>query len=82
MYVWTDCFCSDLFHNQIIANAIFQKYDSIRGAVSNDIGWIVLSLLQQNNVDAIHRLIEKCLEFEMKRECSVCLTALFDYHCK
>lgn len=84
-FVWIDCFFSELFRNQMKANELFAIHGVIRETVSNDIGYIALNLLQQHNVDAMHRLIELCLAAQpaqMKREVGVCLTALFDYHCK
>lgn len=81
-YVWSDCFFSELFRNQRKADELFTAHDAIRETVSKNIGWIALTLLQQHNVDAIHRLIEICLATELKREVGICLTALFDYHCK
>lgn len=81
-YVWRDCFFSVLFRNQQKANELFAIHDEIRQAISKDIGWIALNLLQQHNVDAMHRLIEQCLAANMKREVGICLTSLFDYHCK
>lgn len=82
VYVWADCFYSVLFRNQEIANEIFESYEAIRKIVSIDIGWIVLSLVQQHNIDGLHRLIEQCLKFNMKSECATCMRALFDYHRK
>lgn len=82
MYVWGDCFCSDQYRNQVVADEIFDTIEIIRTMVVKDISWIVLSLLHEHNVDAMHRLIELCLKFEWREECSVCLFALFDYHCK
>lgn len=81
-YVWIDCFFSELFKKQTIASEMFTTYDIVQRIVTKDIGWIILSLLQQHNVDAIHRLIELCLAATMKREVGICLTALFDYQCK
>lgn len=81
-YVWRDCFFSELFRNQQIANELFEKYNVIRQTICKDIGWIALTLLQQHNTDAVHRLIEQCIAENMKREIEVCLTALFDYHCE
>lgn len=81
MYVWGDCFFSQLFRNQLIANELFAKYQTLRTGVSNDIGRIALSLMQRYDVDGMYRLIEQCLEFKMKSECRVCLSALFDYQC-
>lgn len=80
-YLWSDCFFSELYRNHQKANEIFTNYNVIRTTVSNDIAWISLTLLQQHNVDAIHRLIEQCLAVELMRPVGVCLTALFDYHC-
>lgn len=82
IYIWSDCFFSDLFRNHKKADELFDLYEDVRQIVSRDIGWIVLTLLQQQNIDAIHRLIEKYLALDMKREVGVCLAALFDYHCK
>lgn len=81
-YVWSDCFFSDLFRHHQKADEIFIAHDFLRTIVSRDIGWIALTLLQQHNVDAIHRLIEQCLAVNLIREVGICLTALFDYHCK
>lgn len=83
VYLWGDCFFSGLFRNQQKADELFDDYDVIiMFEVSKNIGWIALTLLQNHNMDAIHRLIEKCLHRRMKREVDVCLIALFDYHCK
>ncbi|XP_055310367.1 uncharacterized protein LOC129573616 [Sitodiplosis mosellana] len=79
-YVWSDCFFSELFRCHQRAEEIFSAHEVIRMTVSKDIGWIALTLLQQHNIDAIHRLIEQCLAAKMIREVGVCLTALFDYH--
>lgn len=81
-YVWSDCFFSELFRNQQRASHLFGAHETVRQAVSRDIGWFALTLIQQHNIDAIHRLIENCLASSMKREVGVCLVALFDYHCK
>lgn len=81
VYVWADCFYSALFSNQTIANDIFEEYEIVRKIVSTDVGWIVLSLVQQHNIDGLQRLIEQCLKFQMKDECGTCMRALFDYHC-
>lgn len=81
-YLWSDCFFSELYRNHQKANEIFTNHNFIRTTVSNDIAWISLTLLQQHNVDAIHRLIEQCLAVKLMRPVGVCLTALFDYHCK
>lgn len=82
IYIWSDCFFSDLFRNHKKADELFDVYEEVQQTVSRDIGWIVLTLLQQHNIDAIHRLIEKYLALDKKREVGVCLAALFDYHCK
>lgn len=82
VYVWSDCFFSELFRNQRKADELFTAYDAIRQAASKRIGWIALTLLQHHNVDGIHRLIEACLASQMKNEVNICLVTLFDYHCK
>lgn len=82
VYIWADCFSNTFFSNQTIANDIFEEYEIVRETVSRDIGWIVLSLIQQHNIDGLQRLIEQCLKFGMKEECGTCMRALFDYHCK
>lgn len=82
VYIWADCFYSVFFSNQMIANDIFAEYEIVRKIISTDVGWIVLSLIQQHNIDGLQRLIEQCLKFEMKEECGTCMRALFDYHCK
>lgn len=40
------------------------------------------TLLQDHNVDAVHRLIELLLRFDMRQECRRCLGFLFEYQCK
>lgn len=82
VYIWADCFYSALFSNQMIANGIFEEYEIVRKIISTDVGWIVLSLIQQHNIDGLQRLIEQCLKFGLKEECGTCMRALFDYHCK
>lgn len=37
------------------------------------------TLLQEHNVDAVHRLIELLLQFDMKNNCRTALGILFDY---
>lgn len=82
VYIWADCFYSPFYSNQMIANDIFEEYKIVRDIISMDIGWIVLSLIQQHNIDGLQRLIEQLLKFGMKEECGNCMRALFDYHCK
>lgn len=82
IYVWSDCFFSELFQNQQKANELFATHVTVQQAVSKKIGSIALTLLQQHNVDGMHRLIEACLAAALKNEVNVCLMALFDYHCK
>lgn len=82
IYVWSDCFFSELFRNQQKAEGLFTAYEAVRQAVSNKIGSIALKLLEQNNIDGMHRLIEACLASQLKNGVNVCLVALFDYHCK
>lgn len=82
IYAWSDCFFSDLFRNQRKADELYTAYDVVRQAVAEKIGWIALSLLQQHNIDGLHRLIEACLAAQSNREVNICLVALFDYHCK
>lgn len=82
IYVWSDCFFSELFRNQTKATVLFTRYDAVRQAVAKKIGTIALTLLQQHNIDGMHRLIEACLASKQQHEVNVCLVALFDYHCK
>lgn len=39
------------------------------------------TLLQDHKVDAVHRLIELLLRFDMRQECRRCLSFLFEYQC-
>lgn len=82
IYAWSDCFFNELFRNQRKAEELFTAYEAVRLAVSKKIGWIALRLLEQSNIDGMHRLIEACLATQLKKEVNVCLVALFDYHCK
>lgn len=81
-YAWSDCFFSELFRNQRKADEVFHAHTEVREIVEKNISWIALKLLQLHNIDGIHRLIEICLVFKMKHEVGICLTVLFDYHCK
>lgn len=80
--LWTDCFHSRLFRNHVIADELFDVSAAIRRAVAKDICRFIVSLLDEHNVSALQRLMELCLKHELKDECSLCLFALFDYHCE
>lgn len=40
------------------------------------------TLLQEHQVEAVHRLIELLLKFDMRNDCRTCLSFLFDYQCE
>lgn len=85
IYVWSDCFFSELFRNQCKAEQLFATYDTIIPlAVSKQINSIALQLICTHNIDGIHRLIEILLtkKSQHKNEVNVLLLRLFDYHCK
>lgn len=82
VYIWSDCFCSDVHRNMAISEQLFDSIDVIRKIVAKDMISIVTSLLGQQNLNAVHRLIQLCLKYEWKDECSVCLFELFDYERK
>lgn len=58
VYVWSDCFFSELFRNQQKAETLFAAHDVIRTTISKDVGWIALTLLQQ----VIHNLFLQKIE--------------------
>lgn len=84
VYVWSDCFFSELFRNQTKAEVLFSTYEAVSLALSKQIGSIALQLICTHNIDGIHRLIEVLLKKEgaHKNEVNVLLLRLFDYHCK
>lgn len=83
IYVWSDCFFSELFRNQQKAEELFTAYDAIPKAVAKQISAIALQLICTHNTDGIHRLIEILLKNEShKNEVHVLLLRLFDYHCE
>lgn len=43
---------------------------------------LTYTLLKAHNLDAVHRFIELLLKYDMKNECKICLSFLFDYQCK
>jgi len=79
LFVWSDCFLSDWFCDRQFAGSLFKQYVSLRVMVGKDMDKFAFLLLQHHNIDAIHRLIEQCLAFDMKAECRICMTLLFDY---
>lgn len=82
LYIWNDCFCSDLHRNVVISEKLIDSIEVLRETVARDMMWIVTSLLAQHNLNAVHRLIQLCLKYEWKDKCSICLFELFDYECK
>lgn len=84
IFVWSDCFFSELFRNQRKAEDLFTAYDAIPKAVTKQISAIALQLICTHNIDAIHRLIEVLLKKDdaHKIEVNVLLLRLFDYHCE
>lgn len=83
IFVWSDCFFSELFRNQRRADDLFTAYDAIPKAVTKQIRAIALQLICTHNIDGIHRLIETLLKNAAhKKEVNVLLLRLFDYHCE
>lgn len=82
VYVWSDCFFSELYRCQRLANQLFATHSAIRTSFGKNVHWIALTLLQQHNIDGIHRLIEVCLASKLMKEVHIVLTALFEYQCK
>lgn len=82
LHVWNKCFISVWFVDQERAGQLFKDYDVIRSAFSKNVASYVFDMLQRHEVDAVYRLIELCLSYDMNEECFICLSLLFDYQCK
>lgn len=59
LYVWYDSFTSDLYYNQDMAKSLFGQYKSLRMLVGREIQHFVVFLLECQNTDKVHRLIEQ-----------------------
>lgn len=57
--IWMNCFSSDWFSDQQMANDIFKKHELLRQTVGARCSLITSSLLYQHNISAIYRLIEQ-----------------------
>lgn len=80
-YVWKSCFLSGWFCDQQQAVFLFEEHASIRAIVGDSVSMTAYKLLQNHNTDAVYRLIELLLKFDMKNECKICLGFLFEYQC-
>lgn len=80
--VFNRCFASEWYEDQVMAVDLFRQHECLRIEFQHTIGPFTYDRLQSNNVDAVQRLVELCLEFKFMDECHICLTMLFDYQCK
>lgn len=80
--LWIECFISDWFDDQTRANDLFDRFVDLRDSFAPEIGMFTFETLQKHKVDPVYRLIELCLRFEMRKECRVCLSMMFDYQCE
>lgn len=80
-YVWKSCFLSSWFSDQQQAILLFEEHAPIRAIVGDSVSMTAYNLLQNHNTDAVYRLIELLLKFNMKNECKICLGFLFEYQC-
>lgn len=80
-FVWKSCFLSVWFCDHQQAVLLFEKHAHIRAIVGDSVSMTSYKLLQNHNTDAVYRLIELLLRFDMKNECKVCLGFLFEYQC-
>lgn len=80
-YVWKSCFLSGWFSDQQQAVLLFEEHAPIRAIVGDSVSMTAYKLLQSHNTDAVYRLIELLLKFDMKNECKICLGFLFEYQC-
>lgn len=80
-YVWKSCFLSGWFCDQQQAVLLFEVHAPIRAIVGDSVSMTAYKLLQNHNTDAVYRLIELLLKFDMKNECKICLGFLFEYQC-
>lgn len=80
--LWQVCFLSEWFSDQEIAFDLLEKNSNLRRAVINQIPCVVSISLKYHKIDAVYRLLEILLKYEMKLQSSIILVALFDYRCK
>lgn len=80
-HVFNDCFLSTWFSDRLIAIQLFRQWEPLRTSFCENADRFVYERLRQHDVDAVQRLIELCLEFELTNECRICLFMLFDYQC-
>jgi hypothetical protein len=82
MKIWKSCFKSIWFSDNQMAEELFERDPKIRHIVVQQASFLSFMYLKEHNLEAVHRLIELFLKFQMKAECLNILTVLFDYHCE
>lgn len=82
IHVWWKCFVSEWFVDQERARRLFKSSKEVRTAFAKGTATFVFEMLQSHQDDAVYRLIELCLTHDMKDNCFVCLSLLFDYQCE
>lgn len=80
--VWNELFISEWFSDQQLAQRLFRAHFALRLRISLQTNYVTFLLLREHNVDAVYRLIELLLAYEMRDECQKVLGLLFDYQCE
>lgn len=77
--VWQMCFLSEWFSDQNIAFELMEKNEVLRKVVLLRVPFLVVSALNNNQIDVVYRLLQFLIEHDLKTEYSSVLQSLFDY---
>lgn len=79
--LWKKCFDSHWFSDQQLADELLLKFEKLQKILSIESNLLCFSYLRQKNTNAVMRLIEVFLKFDMQKQVESSLKVLLDYQC-